>query len=65
MYCVALNDGDVVALLPVPGDYSGCDFDGTIFKVFGHDGINQIDVTNRQGGFTDRAYLDDDQDNWY
>ena len=66
IYCVALNDsGSVVALAPVSGDYSGCDFDGTTFKVFGHDGINEIDVTNRQGGFTDRADLDDDQDNWY
>ena len=61
IYCLALDDsGKILALVPVPGDYQGCEFDGTTFKVFGHDGINDIDVTNRQGGFTDRADLDDD-----
>jgi hypothetical protein len=66
IYCVALDDsGAVVALVSVPGDYMGCDFDGTTFKVFGHDGINELDVTNRRGVFTDRADLDEDEDNWY
>lgn len=61
IYCLALDDsGKILALVTVPGDYQGCEFDGTTFKVFGHDGVNEVDVTNRQGGFTDRADLDDD-----
>lgn len=61
IYCLALDDNDkILALVTVPGDYMGCEFDGTTFKVHGHDGINTLNLSDRQTEFTDRAELDDD-----
>ena len=61
IYCLALDEsGKILALVTVPGDYMGCEFDGTTFKVHGHDGISTLNLSDRQTGFTDRGELDDD-----
>jgi len=38
----------------------GCQFDGTIFKVHGHDGVETLNVAAKKPGFTDRGDLDDE-----
>lgn len=59
--CLAIDDNnEIVALSSIPGDYMGCEFDGTMFKVYGHDGVETLNVSTKKPGFTDRGDLDDE-----
>jgi hypothetical protein len=63
MVCLAIDDnGQIVAASSIPGDYMGCDFDGTMFKVHGHDGVETLNVSTKKAGYIDRAELDEEDD---
>ena len=64
-YCLAIdNDGNIKALSSIPGDYIRSEFDGTIFKVYGHDGIETINIIDETQGFVDRGDFEEDEE-WY
>ena len=59
--CLAIDDnGQIVAASSIPGDYMGYDFDGTMFKVHGHDGVETLNIATKKAEFIDRAELDEE-----
>lgn len=60
IYCLAFDDNEqIVAISTIPGDYMGSEFDGTTFKVYGHDGIEELNLRTKTQNFIDRGELDD------
>lgn len=56
--CVAFDDEGIIKAVSVtPGDYLNSYFDGKTFKVYGHDGVETINISKQESNYKDRAYF--------
>lgn len=53
--CLAIENGKILAMSIIPGDYLGCEIRGDKFKVFGHDGVEIVNLKSRTAKSTDRG----------
>jgi hypothetical protein len=53
--CLAMDEnGKILAMSTIPGDYLGCEIRGGKFKVIGHDGIEIVNLKLINTKFLDR-----------
>lgn len=61
--CLGVKDGKILIYSVIPGDFRGFRWKGNTFFVYGHDGVEKVDLDELDSsGFTDRGDIQDWED---